>query len=154
MERVTSKSLLGGGYRVSVFRDRKARRYGFGVFAIVLISVLLLNASDIWAAVDKCRIYFGDPYNFSNPGEISAYKVFSSISEFQQIKEEGIKASEPEYWILMRRANRKFKLALQNVNAKLEFDLIGELGCVRISTEVPDITIPVIMEIVAIQKEK
>ena len=113
---------------------------------------MVLGAPAAQAAVNKSRIYYGDPYNFKMPGEIKAYKVFNAISEFKQIKEENIKSSDAEYWILMRRANKKFRLALKRVSNKHGYDLIGEIGFVRTRAEVDNITVPVILEIRAMQK--
>ncbi len=98
--------------------QRKVKICYYWLFGILTLAIMVLGAPAAQAAVNKCKIYYGDPYNFKMPGEIRAYKVFNVISEFKQIKEENIKSSDAEYWILMRRANKKFRLALKRVSGK------------------------------------
>jgi len=126
--------------------------YRHWLLAILTLSIVLMSVSAAPASVRKSRIYYGDPYDFSNPGEIKAISAFNAISEFQRIKQERIRPSDAEYWILMRKANRKFRLALKRVSIKCEYDLIGEIGSIRIDADVPDITGEVIIEIKAMQK--
>ena len=112
-----------------------------------------MAASSAEAQIDKCKIYFGNPDNFKNPGEIKAVQVFSIIPEFQRIKKENIKPSDAKYWILMSKANKRFKAALEavNRNPKMGYDLIGEIGSINIDKDkdVPNIT----AEVLSVVKE-
>ena len=132
--------------------QRKVKICYYSLFGILTLAIMVLGAPAAQAAVNKSRIYYGDPYNFKMPGEIKAHKVFNTISEFKQIEEGKIKSSDAEYWILMRRANKKFRLALKRVSSRFGYDLIGEIGCIRTEAKVPDITPVVIVEINKMQK--
>ena len=123
---------------------------GVGIFIFVLAPALIfVSASAAEAQIDKSRIYFGNPDNFKKPGEIKLAQVFRAIPEYKTIKKENIKSSDAKYWILMRKANKRFKAALVAVNrdSRLGYDLIGEIGSIKIDAEVPNITAEVIRKI-------
>jgi len=123
---------------------------GLAVCLFVLApALILISASTADAQIDKSKIYFGNPDNFKKPGEIKLVQVFRAIPEYKIIKKENIKLSDAKYWILMRKANKRFKAALVAVNrdSRLGYDLIGEIGSIKIDADVPNITAEVIRKI-------
>ncbi|MHC5038545.1 MAG: hypothetical protein ACYTHM_14635 [Planctomycetota bacterium] len=89
--------------------------------------------------IDEKKIYFGDPEAFKKPGVIQILKVFEAIPEYQDAKKKG--KDDPEYYILMEKANQHFSKALEKVAADEKYDLIGEVGSIKIKgKKVPEIT--------------
>lgn len=90
--------------------------------------------------VDESQVYYGNPAKFKKAGEISCDSVFREIPEYKKIIEEGL-TEGVKYEFLLLRANKKFRAALKMVARTDGFDLIAEVGAIRIEGKtVPEIT--------------
>ncbi|MEQ8763073.1 MAG: hypothetical protein RL885_04045 [Planctomycetota bacterium] len=90
--------------------------------------------------VDKKKVYFGDPDNFSRPAVISAKKIFDEIPAYKQIKEEGLDKNDPRYWTLLEKANKVFKRVVKKVAENGGYDLVAEVGSLKGAEEFPNLT--------------
>ena len=124
----------------------------FALLIIITLAVITLSALTLTADVDKSKIYYGNPEKFNSPAEIKLEKVLSVIPEFQQIKKDNLTASDAAYYILMKKVNKKFKAALKSVAERFGYDLIGEIGSIKVDAPVPDITVVVIIELKSQEK--
>ena len=131
---------------------RKEKIRSFALLIIITLAVMTLSALTLTAAVDKSKIYYGNPEKFKSPAEIKLQQVLSVIPEYQKVKKDNLTPSDAAYWILMKKANKKFKAALKSVADKFGYDLIGEIGSIKIDAPVPDITIEVIIELKSQEK--
>ena len=110
------------------------------VLGLIVLSPLLVTASpsdDV--KINEKKIYYGDPEDFKKPGVIHIKKVFDAIPEAREAKKKG--KDDPEYYILLEKANEKFLAALERVADDKGYDLIGEVGAIKIKgKKVPNIT--------------
>jgi hypothetical protein len=116
------------------------------VTVALLVPALLLTGGAVAknVDVDESQVYYGNPAKFKKAGEISCDSVFREIPEYKKILEEGL-TEGVRYEFLLHRANQKFHRALKTVHRAHGYDLIAELGAVRIEGKtVPDITSRVI----------
>jgi hypothetical protein len=118
-------------------------------FAGALLCGLLLPAAlagDAPAAdkeVDPSKVYSGDPNHFDNPAVLRIAKVFEAIPEYRDAKKRD--KDDPEYYILLEKANLKFFAALDKVVSENRYDLVAEAGSVKVKgKEIPDVTAAVI----------
>jgi hypothetical protein len=131
-----------------------SRRCGV-LLALLIAPVMILAAGDVVAEpegtaltakvdVDESQVYYGNPARFKKPGEIVCDSVFREIPEYKKIIEEGL-TEGVRYEFLLLRANEKFRKALKRVHRREGYDLIAEVGAVRVEGKtVPDITSEVI----------
>ena len=99
-----------------------------------------LASADIEVLVES-QIYHGDPDYARSAACISANEVFLAIPAYRKILDEKIDKSDPRYWLLMEEANRVFRRALRKCERDHGYDLIGELGSIRVDgAPAPDIT--------------
>jgi hypothetical protein len=75
-------------------------------------------------------VYYGSKENPQNPARITASRVFERIPEYQEIRRRGLNENDPEYWILLDRANQKFYRAVRTVARERRRDCIAEQGTV------------------------
>ncbi len=120
-------------------------RFGTAVIVLLLPALLVTGiavAKDV--DVDESQVYYGNPARFKMAGEISCDSVFHEIPEYKKIRDEKLREGV-RYEFLLRRANQKFHRALKSVHRADGYDLIAELGAIRIKGKtVPDITSKVI----------
>lgn len=119
---------------------------------IVFVSIAVLFAALLpqalgadKATVDKKKVYYGDAESFSKPAEIEINKVFARIPEYAEAKKKA--EDDPEYYILLEKANDKFQKAVKKAAADGGYDLVAEKGAVKPAKKkqaVPDITEDVI----------
>jgi hypothetical protein len=103
-----------------------------------LIILLLLNTT---IQVDPQRLYRGDPADFRKAACVSADQIYDAIPAYQEIVDRGLTKDQPQYWILISKANQDFHDALVQAEKQLGYDLIGERGTIRIDANPPtDIT--------------
>ncbi|MHC4600793.1 MAG: hypothetical protein ACYS47_17515 [Planctomycetota bacterium] len=113
------------------------------VLGLIVLTPLLVVASPGDVKINEKKIYYGDPDDFEKPGVIRIVKVFKAIPEYQEAKKKG--KDDPEYYILLEKANEKFFTALERVADDKGYDLIGEVGAIKIKgKKVPEITSAVI----------
>jgi len=87
------------------------------------------------------NVYFGKTDGAQKPAEIVATTVFEKITEYQEIKKRGLKKEDPEYWVLLNKANEKFYAAVKKVAEEKKYDVVTEKGSVKFDgKDPPDIT--------------
>lgn len=114
-----------------------------GSIAVVLavVSSLVGSAND----GPDTNVYHGKVDGAQKPAELVAATVFDKIAEYQEIKKRGLKKDEPEYWILLNKANEKFYKAVKKVADENSYDVVVEKGSHKFDgKEVPDATQKVI----------
>ena len=127
-------------------------RVGFLQPILLVVVLFALAAGSLPAAfkiTDPTGIYYGDPDTFRAPAVLSTSLIFDQIPEYQEIKEKGLDESDPEYWILLEKANRRFYAAVAATARALRQDLVAETGAV-IGTDgesIPNITQQVIRRV-------
>mgnify|MGYP005864708083 CR=1 FL=1 len=89
-------------------------------------------------------VYYGKVKGAEKPAEVVAIKVFEQIPEYQEIKKKKLKEDDPEYWVLLAEACRKFYSAVKKVATKNEYDCVVEKGKYEFKETPPDITQEVI----------
>lgn len=89
-------------------------------------------------------VYFGKLDGAQKPAEVVAKTVFAEIPEYKKIKEKGLDQDDPEYWILLGKANDKFYAAVRKVGEQAKFDVVVEKGSSRFDSTPPDVTQKVI----------
>lgn len=99
-----------------------------------LLALLLL------AGAAPPKVYFGKVDGAKHPAEITASQVFDKIPEFQKIREKGLSSSDPEYFILLNKANMKFYAAVTRAAGARGCDVVVEKGTARFSGDVVDLT--------------
>lgn len=115
------------------------RTFGFLLLSLLVLSPVLVAQEAEEPDIDEDKIYYGDPDNFKKPGECKIAAVFGRIPEYQEAKKKG--KDDPQYYILLEKANEKFFTALATVSQEEKYDLIGEKGSIRIKgRKIPDIT--------------
>ena len=96
------------------------------------------------ADVGDPQVYFGKLAGAKSPGEVVAKSAFAEIPDYKEIKEKGLTKDDPEYWILLSKANDKFYAAVKKVGEENKFDVIVEKGTAKLETAAPDVTRKVI----------
>jgi hypothetical protein len=126
-----------------------------GMFAVLAFVALALGGPAVGHAgematakgvkIDSSRIYLGNERNFKAPAVVDVDRVYEEIEEYKKIRDENIGRDDPKYMIYMKRATRKFRLAVQKAARALGKDLVGGLGAIELDgEEVPEITDDVI----------
>ena len=94
-----------------------------------MIAVLLLAASlAIPTDPEARKVYYGEVDGAQKPAYVIASKVFAKIPEYKKIKEKGLTKDNPEYFILLQKANAKFFDALTAAAKKAGRDVVVEKG--------------------------
>lgn len=109
--------------------------------------------------VDEAKVYHGTADSFRAPATVERDTVFAEISAYKQIEKEGLKDSQPRYWLLLRKANDVFKKALEKVAKDGSYDLIAETGSLKGKGKnkkktPPDITQEAIDAVEEVEKEE
>lgn len=116
---------------------------------IFVLAALAGGAAAAWAqgaSVDKKHVYYGNPDSFSKPAEIRLLDVFQHIPEYLEARKKP--TDDPEYYLLLEKANKKFRTALDKAAEKGSYDLVAEKGSVENAPKtVPDITRTVIEQL-------
>jgi hypothetical protein len=121
---------------------------------MLFIAVLgLLAGQAAWSAeadevtyevVDPDGIYFGSGDHPKAPAVIAADDVYAQIPEYKKVIDDDLDDDDPEYHLLMKKATERFAKALRKVAKRDGYDMIGEIGAIRVSgdskTKIPDAT--------------
>lgn len=120
--------------------SRSTNLAGVALWTIGMTSLLLGDGT--FAVTDPAKVYYGDPGEFENPAVLTASAVFAKIREWREIQEKGLTSQDPEYWILLEKANRKFRRAVHRVAQEAGHDLVAETGAVvrADGAALPDVT--------------
>ncbi len=92
---------------------------------MLTLVVLALAASQ---DPQTAKVYYGVAQGAKKPGEVVASKVFDEIPEFQKIKEKGLTSDDPEYFILLTKANTRFYAAVMKAAMAATCDVVVEKG--------------------------
>jgi hypothetical protein len=103
------------------------------------LSLLLCSAH-----VGEAQVYYGKLDGAKSPSEVVAKSVFAEIPEYKEIKEKGLTKDDPEYWILLSKANDKFYAAVKKVGEENKYDVVVEKGSAPFENVPPDVTRKVI----------
>ncbi|MBI3096973.1 MAG: hypothetical protein HYY93_01825 [Planctomycetes bacterium] len=95
---------------------------------------------------EGARVYYGDRKSFKAPAQVDAAAVFGHIKEYREIRERKLTSKDPEYWLLIEKANRRFYRAVKKAAKAAAWDLVAEKGSFHVpeGSSVPDGTQDVI----------
>ena len=82
--------------------------------------------------VDGEKIYHGKLDGAKKVAVIKAKSVFLEIEEYKKIVEKGLTPDDPEYYVLLAAANRKFYDAVESVARDGSYDCVAEEGTVEV----------------------
>ena len=105
-----------------------------------MIAAVLTTAFLLLAAPAPAKVYYGKFDGAKKPGEVVATKVFQEIPEYMKIRDRGLKEDDPEYSILLAKANAKFYAAVAVAAAQASCDVVVEKGSAVFKVEVVDLT--------------
>lgn len=84
--------------------------------------------------------YYGKVDGAQKPAEVVAKTVFNSIPEYKKIKEKGLGEDDPEYWILLNKANEKFYAAVKKAAEDGKHDVVVEKDSTKFGSTPADLT--------------
>jgi hypothetical protein len=91
--------------------------------------------------INESQVYFGKAATCKAPAVVDGDRVFSSIPEYRRILEKKLTEKDVEYSMLMLRATRRFRSAIESAASEAGCDLVGNIGSVTWEGhEVPDLT--------------
>jgi hypothetical protein len=91
--------------------------------------------------VDETKVYYGKAATCKAPSVVDADKVFQAIPEYKKILDGKLTEKDVEYSVLLVKANRKFRAAVEGAATDKGCDLVGGLGSVTWKDrEIPDLT--------------
>jgi hypothetical protein len=88
----------------------------------------------------RATVYYGVLQGARKPAEVEASKVFQEIPEYKAIKEKGLGPNDPEYFILLTKANAKFFAAVGRAAAAAACDVVVERGSAAFKEPPADLT--------------
>lgn len=113
---------------------------------LLLMTPWVLGAAAFGSGtVGSSDVYYGTPKGARKPAVVVAKTVFAEIPEYKEIKERGLTRDDPEYWILLGKANDKFYAAVRKVGERSGFDVVVEKDSARFDSEPFDVTQKVIL---------
>ncbi len=121
------------------------RAFCASITASFVLILLVTSAfpADKDTEVDKTKVYYGSADSFKTPAVIVLSKVFDKIPEYIDAKKKT--DDDPDYYILIEKANAKFQKAVEKAAKDNGYDLVAETGSVKMKDkEIPDITKKVI----------
>lgn len=91
--------------------------------------------------VDATQVYYGKAASCKAPAVLDAGKVYRAIPEYKKILDNKLTDKDAEYSLLMVKATRKFRAAVEGVATENAADLVANLGAVTWDGHVvPDLT--------------
>ena len=111
---------------------------GFLVVVGALLGGLAIDASaqvGDYRCGDPSRVYHGNPRLIRKPAVISADDVYSRISEYRQICEQGLTDKDVRYHFLMKKASERFAKAVKATARALGYDCVAEQGAIEPARE-------------------
>lgn len=101
---------------------------------------------------DKTVVFYGSLDSFDNAAEVSIDLIIYKTEEYKTITKEKIKRGTGKYWILMEKASKKVKNAIEQFGKDNDYDLVVLRGYIKsVNDEIPvtDITDKIIEIVVA-----
>jgi hypothetical protein len=91
--------------------------------------------------IDKTKVYFGCASTCKAPAVVDSDKVYRSIPEYKKILDQKLTDKDAEYSILLLKATRKFRTAIEEAAKDGSNDLVAAVGSVKWDGHtVPDLT--------------
>lgn len=126
--------------------------------ACALLLPLALSSPSAWASggtekesrpvVDATQVYFGKAASTKAPAVVDADQLFRAIPEYRKILDDRLTETDPKYSLLLVKATRKFRAAVEAAATAGGYDLVGNVGSVTWpGHEVPDITAAVLLKL-------
>lgn len=98
--------------------------------------------------VDATQVYFGKAATCKAPAVVDADRVLRSIAEYKKILDEKLTEADARYSLLMVKATKKFRAAVEGAAKDGSHDLVGNTGSISWpGHDVPDITSSVLQKI-------
>jgi hypothetical protein len=105
--------------------------------AVLLSAVTFLPPPAVEPAA---TVYYGVLQGARKPAEVDASRVFQEIPEYKAIKEKGLGPQDPEYFVLLSKANSKFYGAVARAAMTAACDVVVERGSERFPEAPSDLT--------------
>ena len=91
--------------------------------------------------VDAAKVYLGQAATCKAPSVVDADRVYRSIPEYKRIVEKGLTEKDAEYSLLLLKATRRFRAAVEAAAKDGSYDLVAAVGAVKWEGHtVPDVT--------------
>jgi len=91
--------------------------------------------------IDETQVYFGRAKGCKAPGVVDAAKVYRTIPEYKKIVDQKLTEKDVEYSLLLVKATKKFRAAVEGAASAGSCDLVANLGAVTWDGHaVPDLT--------------
>jgi hypothetical protein len=103
-----------------------------------MVAAVLWAGACLFTPADNPKVYYGTLEGAKKPAELVALKVFDEIPEYRWIKEKNLMMDDPEYFILLQKANARFFAAVKRAAQAAAFDAVAEKG--SLPGPVPDLT--------------
>ncbi|MGE0190866.1 MAG: hypothetical protein AB7T63_02385 [Planctomycetota bacterium] len=84
-----------------------------------------------YSVLDASRAYHGRAALVMKPAVVRSDPVYALIAEYQQVRSEGLRDTEPRYHLLMNKASQRFRDAVAAMARALGHDYVGEAGTVE-----------------------
>ena len=97
--------------------------------------------AEVRPVVDAARVYLGQAATCKAPSVVDADRVFRSIPEYKRIVEKGLTEKDAEYSLLLLKATKRFRTAVESAAKDGSYDLVAAVGSVKWEGHtVPDVT--------------
>ena len=91
--------------------------------------------------VDAAKVYLGQAATCKAPSVVDADRVYRAIPEYQRIVEKKLTDKDAEYSLLLLKATKKFRAAVEAAATDGSYDLVAAVGAVKWEGHtVPDLT--------------
>jgi hypothetical protein len=97
--------------------------------------------ADSRPVVDAAKVYLGQAATCKAPSVVDADRVYRAIPEYKRIVEKKLTEKDAEYSLLLLKATKKFRAAVEAAAADGSYDLVAAVGAVKWEGHtVPDLT--------------
>lgn len=91
--------------------------------------------------IDEAQVYYGKACTCKAPAVVDAARIYKAIPEYKKILDQGLTSQDAEYTLLLVKATRKFRAAVEGAAVGASRDLVGNVGSVKWEGhEIPDLT--------------
>lgn len=91
--------------------------------------------------IDATQVYYGKACNSKAPAVVDAAKVYRAIPEYKKILDNKLTEKDAEYSMLLVKATKKFRAAVEGAAVENACDLVANLGAVTWEGHtIPDLT--------------
>lgn len=91
--------------------------------------------------IDATQVYYGKTACCKTPAVVDAAKVYRAIPEYKKILDQKLTEKDAEYSLLLVKATKKFRAAVEGAATDNANDLVANLGAVTWDGHtVPDVT--------------